>query len=273
MRLQIGRFGLYAASTVLLCLGMGLGSLPARSQVRMTPNILEIEAKRGQSQGYFTISNPGETPFRARISAIPFTYDRANGFQGLPESHPQDLTPYLQFTPRELEVQPGTSRRVRLIGRLAPSLPEGEYRSALIVENLQPVITTDGRGNQVQIVQQTAIVVFVRKGDFQPNLTVEQAIWDAEARNITLLVQNRGGASTRPEIQWRLVQENTTVDEGTITPTIVIAESDRNFVITYAEGEETPPPGDYQLQGEMIWHEDNYRQKRGATFNINLIVD
>ncbi len=49
-------------------------------------------------------------------SPIPFTYSK-NGFKEL-ESSPNDLTPYLIFSPRELEIQPGKKRRIRVLTRL-----------------------------------------------------------------------------------------------------------------------------------------------------------
>ena len=274
MRLAwFGYFGLSVISASICGLAVGFTRIPVRAQVTINPNIVEVEARRGRGQSYLTIINNGEGAFRARIRAIPFTYDRDSGFRGLLESHPEDLTPYLQFTPRELEVEPGTSRRVRLLGRLAPSLPEGEYRSALIVENLQPVITTDSQGNRVQIVQQTAIIVFLHQGDLQPDLNVAGAIWNPQTRKITILVQNVGGASARPGLEWRLLQAGTEIDGGTISPQIVLARGDRNLTITYPEGEETPPPGNYQLQGELVWHEDNYRQQKTESFQIDLMIE
>ncbi|MEM9541838.1 MAG: P pilus assembly protein, chaperone PapD [Cyanobacteria bacterium P01_E01_bin.42] len=256
----------------LLGLSAWLGNVHAFAQLGVSPIVLEIQARRGQSQGFISIYNTGSEPYRARVYAQPFTYDRDRGFQALPET-PLDLTPYLQFTPRELVVQPGQNRRVRLIGRFPPSLAEGEYRTALMVEGLDPVTIVDGAGNTLNIVQRIAATVFVRNGELEAELVADRAFWDAQSRQIIILVQNLGGASARPGVEWRLLQGGTEIDRGEISPEIVLAGGDRHLRIAYPEGKEIPAPGTYQLQGELIWHEDNYRQQYQESFQIDLVLE
>ena len=249
-----------------------LGNSLALAQVGVSPIVLEIQARRGQSQGFISVYNNGEKPYRARVYTQAFTYDRDRGFQALP-TIPLDLSPYLQFTPRELVVQPGQNRRVRLIGRFPPSLAEGEYRTALIVEGLDPITIVDEAGNTVKIVQQVAVTVFVRNGDLQPEFVADRAIWNPQTQQITILVQNVGGASARPGVEWRLLQAGTEIARGQISPEIILAQSDRNLIVTYPEGEDIPLPGNYQFQGELIWHEDNYRWKKTESFQVDLIIE
>ena len=49
------------------------------------------------------ISNNSNKPYRARVSLSPFTYNQ-EGLQVL-QSSPNDLTPYLTFSPRELVIE------------------------------------------------------------------------------------------------------------------------------------------------------------------------
>jgi P pilus assembly chaperone PapD len=259
-------------SGFLFGLSAWLGNSLALAQLGVSPIVLEIQARRGQSQGFISVYNNGEQPYRARVYTQPFTYDRDRGFQALPTT-PLDLGPYLQFTPRELVVQPGQNRRVRLIGRFPPSLTEGEYRTALIVEGLDPPTFVDEAGNTVKIVQQVAVTVFVRNGELEPELVADRALWNPQTRQITILVQNIGGASARPRLEWLLLQAGTEIDRGKTSPEIVLAESDRNLIIAYPEGAEIPSPGNYQLQGELIWHEDNYRQQKTESFQVELIIE
>ncbi|NES23355.1 MAG: P pilus assembly protein, chaperone PapD, partial [Symploca sp. SIO3E6] len=102
----------------------------AQAQMRISPLVIEVEAQRGQAQGVISVTNTSNEAFRARVYAEAFTYDRDTGFAILTSS-PTDLTDYLQFSPRELTIPPGVTRRVRLISRFPPSLPEGEYRAVV----------------------------------------------------------------------------------------------------------------------------------------------
>lgn len=75
----------------------------AKANISISPMVVETEAKRGQAQGRITVSNPSTEDFRARVYTSPFTYDKETGFKTLSKS-PTDLAPYLQFSPRELQV-------------------------------------------------------------------------------------------------------------------------------------------------------------------------
>ncbi|MDY7013432.1 MAG: P pilus assembly protein, chaperone PapD, partial [Cyanobacteriota bacterium] len=207
-------------------------TVPARAQVSLSPLIVETQAERGQAQSAINISNSTDQPFRVRIYAEPFTYSREDGFQTL-TSDPSDLTPYLQFSPRELNVQPGETRKVRLIARFPPSLTTGEYRAVIFAENLQEA--RDSGGNSVAIITRIGTTVYVRQGDVAPDLSVEGASWNSEQEQIQLLVRNAGQASARLGVNWTLRQGETVVATGTVDPQGIVAESDRYFFLEGSE--------------------------------------
>lgn len=240
----------------------------AQAQVTISPLVIEAEANRGQAQGMINVTNNGSEPFRARVYAEPFTYSRDAGFQTLP-SDAHDLTPYLQFSPRELVVPPGVTRRVRLIGRFPPNQASGEYRAVVFTENLNETISTNN--SNVSVITRIGVTVYVRQGEVSPNLTVESANWNPEQNQIQLLVRNAGQASTRPSVSWTLKQGETVVKTGNLEATGIVAQSDRNFLLNYApEGQPAPAAGEYQLSGELAWGEGN--NKSTVPFSINLTI-
>ncbi len=240
----------------------------AQAQVTISPLVIEAEANRGQAQGMINVTNNGSEPFRARVYAEPFTYSRDAGFQTLP-SDAHDLTPYLQFSPRELVVPPGVTRRVRLIGRFPPNQASGEYRAVVFTENLNE--TTNTSNSNVSVITRIGVTVYVRQGEVSPNLTVESANWNPEQNQIQLLVRNAGQASTRPTVSWTLKQGETVVKTGNLEATGIVAQSDRNFLLNYApEGQPAPTAGEYQLSGELVWGEGN--NKSTVPFSVNLTI-
>lgn len=240
----------------------------AQAQVSISPLVIEAEAKRGQAQGIITVSNSSNEPFRARVYAEPFTYSRDAGFQALTSS-PNDLTPYLQFSPRELVVPPGVTRRVRLITRFPPSLAEGEYRAVVFTENLNEAI--DSRGNNVAIATRVGVTLYVRQGDISPSLVVENASWNPEKKQIQLLVSNTGQASARSAVNWTLKQGETVVQTDNTDPTPVISQSDRNILLNYpTPNQPALSPGEYQLTGELVWGDEN--NKSTQPFTVNLMI-
>lgn len=243
-----------------------LFSAKASAQMSISPLVIEAKADRGQAQSIITITNTSQSPSRVRVYAEPFTYSRDAGFQTL-KSTPTDLTPYLQFSPRELTIKPGESRRVRLIGRLAPNLPEGEYRAVVFNETLND--SKDSAGNKVTLATRIGVTFYVHKGNLFPKLTVDSANFNPKQKQIQLLVRNSGKATARPSVNWTLRRGGNVVKTGKVDANAVVAESDRNFLLNYP-AKENLDSGQYQLSGELVWGEDNNQSK--LPFNLNLTI-
>ncbi|MEA5626445.1 P pilus assembly protein, chaperone PapD [Nostoc sp. UHCC 0251] len=240
----------------------------AKAQMSVSPLVIEAKAERGQAQGMITISNTSKTPSRIRIYAQPFTYSRDAGFQTL-SSSPSDLTKYLQFSPRELTIKPGEVRRVRLISRLAPNLPDGEYRAVVFNETLTE--SKDAAGNNVTLVARIGVTLYVRKGNLSPKLAIDSASFNPEQKQIQLLVQNSGQATVLPSVNWTLRQGQTVVKTGQVDANAVVANSDRNFLLNYPSKDQPAlKPGQYQLSGELFWGEDSKKSK--LPFNLNITI-
>ncbi|TAE60443.1 MAG: P pilus assembly protein, chaperone PapD [Nostocales cyanobacterium] len=254
-----------------LAFGLTLSTLtlfpnPAKAQVSVSPLIIESKAERGQAQGMITITNTSNDITRVRVYAQPFTYSRDNGFQIL-SSTPTDLTKYLQFSPRELTIKPRESRRVRLITRLAPSLPDGEYRAVIFNETLTEA--KNPQGNNVALVARIGVTFYVRKGNIFPNLEVAGASFNQDIKQIQLLVKNNGEATARTGVNWILKQGDKEIKTGKIDPNSIVPDSERNLLLNYpGKDDPTLTPGEYQLSGELIW--ENNQQK--LPFNVNISI-
>ena len=252
----------WAIPTVLLL------SKAAWANLGASPLVVEVQSDRGQAQAIINVINSGNTPIRARIYTEPFTYDRETGFKTL-ASEPHYLGSYLQFSPKELVVPPGVSRRVRMIARLAPSLPEGEYRAVIFTESLNETQNINGR--KVGLVTRVGTTVYVRKGKVSPNLVVDSAQFDAAQSQVRLLVRNTGDASVRPGITWSLKQGDKTIKTGELPPSAVVAQSDRNFRLLDGIKEQLSlSPGSYQLTGRLNWGEDE--DNHTLPFKTTLII-
>ncbi len=238
----------------------------ASSQVSVSPLIIEAQAKRGQAQGMITLTNTSNNPSRVRVYAQPFTYSRDEGFQILEKSE-NDLSPYLQFSPRELTIKPGQSRRVRLISRLAPSLADGEYRAVVFNETLNE--TKDANGNNVTLVARIGVTFYVRKGNVSSKLTVDNASFNSEAKQIQLLVRNNGKATAISGVNWTLKRGGNIIKSGKLDSNSIIAQSDRNLLLDFP-GEQNLTPGTYELTGELVWGDDDRKSKQPFKMNVTI---
>ncbi|NJL63417.1 MAG: P pilus assembly protein, chaperone PapD [Methylacidiphilales bacterium] len=248
-----------------------------KAQVRVSPTTIAAEAKRGQAQAIISVTNITDKPSRVRLYAEAFTYDRNLGFKTLPANSPNNLTPYLQFSPREFSIKPGETRRVRVIGRLAPNLLEGEYRAVVFNETLKE--SKDEKGNRVNLITRVGIPIYVAKGKIASNLVADSASFDTNKNQVKLLVRNTGKASVGAEVNWTLRSKGNIVRTGKNDPTAVIAESDRNIVLNTSppstssksptRNEASLAPGTYELTGELIWGKVD---KKKQSFNLTVTI-
>jgi hypothetical protein len=246
----------------------------ANANLSISPQVIELDARRGQAQGTITVSNHESEPFRSRSYAAPFTYDREKGFQELTSS-PSDLTPYLQFSPSELVVPGSDRRRVRFIARLAPNLPDGEYRAMLFTETLtlpppQQFATANQTVVTSTIVPRIGVAVYVRKGNIHPNLSIDSIRFITAQQQPQLLVKNTGKASAIVSGEWTLKQGDREISKGMMQDTTVIAQSDRYVKVTLPNSETKKlSPGQYQLRGNLLW---GFNHTEKIPFNLQFTV-
>lgn len=242
----------------------------AKAQVGISPLIIESPAKRSQAKGTIQVINGSDETFRARVYSELFTYDSNRGFQEL-KSSPNDLRPYLEFSPRELEVAAGTERNIRFVVRFPPSLPDGEYRAVVFTENLKEIPLNTGQ-TTTAIIGRVGTVVYVRKGNVSPNLNVASANWNPQTKQIELLVKNTGKATAYPSVNWTLKQGTKTVTTGVIPPTGLIFATERNFQVNYSttQKESVLKPGKYQFTGELVWKQQEKQKSLPFSFEVDI---
>ena len=246
----------------------------AKANISISPMVVETEAKRGQAQGRIIVSNPSAENFRARVYTSPFTYDKETGFKTLSES-PQDLTPYLQFSPRELQVEASRKRNIRFIVRFPHSLPDGEYRTMIFTENLQKgtITETNSETNvtlQTNIIPRIGVALYVRKGDVSPNLNFPSARVNPKTNQIQLLVNNKGKASAIVAGDWKLKKGKEVIQKGNISDTTVLAKGERYVIAkSLSKNQSKLAPGEYQLTGELGW---GVNKKNRVPFTVDVTI-
>ena len=274
MKISCKKLILYPLSSIVFSTFL-LSENTAKADITISPLVIETAAKQGQAQGNITVTNGDTKSFRARVYTEPFTYDLETGFKLL-DSSPFDLTPYLQFSPRELEV-PGTdNRRIRFIARFPPSLPDGEYRTMLFTENLEATFQEEQNSSKgaifrTAIVPRIGVAVYVRKGNISHNLTAVNARFDSKSQQLQLLVKNSGKASVITQGEWTIKKEDKQIYNGRGIDTTVIAEGERYLTVDYSNAAKKIQlePGEYQLSGNLGW---GVNQTNKIPFSVKFIV-
>ncbi|MEL7352411.1 MAG: P pilus assembly protein, chaperone PapD [Cyanobacteria bacterium J06560_5] len=280
MTIMSRRFSIASAPSKALRWASMLGSIialhsviliapKAEAQVGLEPMVIQTEVRRGQAQSVITVTNPSSQPMRVRVYSQPFTYEREAGFVTLAEDE-NDLTPYLQFSPREFVIPPNERQRVRVVGLLPPSLAETEYRAVIFTEALPE--SEQSASSTAGIQTRIGSTVYFRQSAANPELSVVSAQWDAEASKVQLLVTNAGEATARPNVKWTLQQAGESVATGESGATTVIEGGDRLFQLPFdSETSGAIAPGTYELTGELLWRLGSTEQST-ESFSTTLTI-
>jgi P pilus assembly chaperone PapD len=241
----------------------------AQAQIGISPLVIEAQENNGQAQATINVINHTKSPFRARIYTESFTYEKEKGFNTIPQNA-DSLVPYLQFSPRELVVPAGVTRKVRLNVQIPAKLPDGEYRSVIFSENLEQQKSINPQGVSTSITTRIGVTVFIRKGEISPKLSITTADWNAAKSQILVNMNNSGKASTYSEVHWTLAQAGKTIKTGKVNETGIIANSDRTVNIQIPPKELQLQPGKYQLSGSLIWRAKANNNSLPFAVNLNI---
>lgn len=258
--------GLVGISTAIAVLA---SNKSAQAQIGISPLVIEAQENNGQAQATINVINHTKAPFRARVYTESFTYEKEKGFNTIPQNT-DSLVPYLQFSPRELVVPAGVTRKVRLNVQMPAKLPDGEYRSVIFTENLEQQKGTNQQGVSTTITTRIGVTVFIRKGELSPKLSITTADWDAAKSQILVNMNNSGKASTYPEVHWTLAQAGKTIKTGKVNETGIITNSDRTVSIQIPPKELQLQPGKYKLSGNVVWRAKNSNNSLPFAVDLNI---
>jgi hypothetical protein len=247
-----------------------LGILPVVAQnFTLSPMVTIATAKGGQSRGSINVTNNAQEPVRMRVYAESFAYDRQKGFTFTPKDN-QSAVPYLSFSPRELVIQPGVTRNIRIAVTLPPSLPNQEYRAAVFVEELKAkdVIQPTASTQKVALSLRIASVFFFSKGgDSIANIQAHTASWNATDRKVAVLLENTGKQTARPEVSWRIEKNGQIVAKDVINGVIVQADNSREIILQANGKSPDLGKGEYRIVGDIV---NNGRKP--IAFSLPLII-
>lgn len=215
----------------------------ASAQFVLSPVVRSTPLESGQASVILTVSNTSAEPNRFRVEAEPFTYSD-QGFVAT-EGGVTDATPYIQFAPREFELEPGSSQRVRVVARIPSSAGAQEYRSAVSVSQLATIEATEGE-QVFGIVPSLVSTLYFTTPAATPDVeAVDARVVDAQ---VQLQVRNAGTGSARVAIDYRVTQGDTTLFADTTAQITSIAETTRYMPLAEGVGLE---PGTYTLSGTL----------------------
>jgi P pilus assembly chaperone PapD len=189
--------------------------LPARGAdaLNFTPTRVVFEGP--QRTATLRIFNPRNVPERISIGWQAIRMTAEGRLKQIDDPAEVDgLEPardYVMFAPRQAVIPPQSAQIIRLMLRAPADLPDGEYRSHMVVsqqprELPEQQLRSDGLSVRIDSVVSTTLPVIVRRGDLKAELSVESAELVTIKGNpfLETVVRRRGGRSVYAdaEVTW-----------------------------------------------------------------------
>jgi P pilus assembly chaperone PapD len=222
--------------------------------VSVTPMVNAIKLKNGQAKTSIIVTNTSNEPFRARVFLENFKMDET-GYVALPRDAANGAATYVQFSPKELDLAPGVSRTIRVTVSLPPSVADGEYRTALVTEDLKERKIVSQEGNTTVVKLRLAAALLLQKGNVSPQLSVTSGGWHRDKNLPTISYRNSGSGSAISTIDWSLTQGGKAIKSGRAEAITMLGNSEKAVVIPIGDNrtKQNIAAGSYQLEGRVIY--------------------
>ena len=256
-------------------------TIPAFASVAVAPTRIEINANKiknnyvttaievkGDSQvpmrfkvypGYFTIDNKGEVVM----------VDKATN-----DSH--DLSKKIRFVPSEFTVAQGKSQKVRLNIANLNQLPDGESRTMLYIEDVNPKemnIPTGRAGIGAQLIVKTRIgvPVYIDKGKVTKDAEIEylNIVKEKDGYYTDMKIVSKGNSKIRYAGNVQIIQGKKLVDEYSLNGNVV---GDNNFYVDKQKViTDKLTSGEYTLRMIIFYYDENGKKKNiKKETNLNI---
>jgi hypothetical protein len=161
---------------------------------------LEIPAGETQEMT-FEVGNFGEQPVDAIVyPADVYTLNNGGFGAGLDGEPTTGVTTWLDYSREQLSIEPGTAVRRTATIAVPGDTPPGEYITALVVQNANPVDGGSGAFSVDQIIRQAIAVAIDVPGPRDPNLTIGDATYSEKGgvSSIAVALENTGNVHLKP---------------------------------------------------------------------------
>jgi P pilus assembly chaperone PapD len=246
--------------------GLMIMSPASAQQFSVSPLVTISGSVSGQSKGSINVTNKGQENLRVRIYAESFTYDRQKGFV-FTAADDRSAVPYLQFSPREMEIPPGVTRNVRVAVTLPSRLGNQEYRAAVFIEDLKERQVRSNNGGALSIRARVASVFFVGKGTGSANIQAVIASWDVANKKLNLLLENKGNQTAYPEVRWSIEKNGKEIAKDVFRGVVVQSENSREISLQSGAQPLNLAPGEYKLSGDIL-----ITGQKPIPFNIKVVI-
>lgn len=196
----------------------------ANAAIRVTPGYVEIDAnktKKDYVSGSFTVSGGKDEVVRFKVYPVFFEYDKKGSFVELEDKGQKNsLMGKIKFYPTEFTCKNGLEQKVRFTVTGVKSLPAGESRLVLFLEdtNTKEVVIKNANGKiggKLVLKTRVGVPIYVDKGIYSKKGTLDAVAFKkiGEDYIVDYKVSSTGNSKIRYNGFCYVSQNNNLVDK------------------------------------------------------------
>lgn len=213
---------------ILIALGI---CIPTYASIAVSPTKVEINANKVRNNYATTaveIRGDKSKTMRFRVYPGYFTVsDDSKIIISEKKGEPMDISSKIRFVPSEFTVPPGRSQKLRINIANINSIPEGESRAILYIEDVQPkeidVPNNYGIGAQLILKTRVGVPIYVDKGKFTKQAEVEdfKIIKGKDGVYTQMKVKSLGNSRVRYSGNFQIVKGRKLITEYPLLANVV----------------------------------------------------
>lgn len=253
--------------TLLIAIGLGI---PAYASISVSPTRIELNANKVRNN-YATcaIEVKGDTkePMRFKAYAGYFTITNQSTMDiHTSKDDPHDISKKIRFVPSEFTIPAGKTQKLRVNVMNIKSLPEGESRALLFIEDVNvkeiDVSNQVGIGAQLILKTRVGIPIYVDKGKFTKKAEVEylNIVRGKDGLYTETKILSTGNSRVRYGGKFQIIQGKKLIEEYAVDGKAV---GDNNFYIAKQKivTKNIKEAGEYTLRLILDYQDENEHKK------------
>jgi hypothetical protein len=245
-------------------------AIPAYATITVSPTRIEINAnkiKNNYATTAIEVKGSKDKPMRYRAYTGYFEIsDKAEMILKEGENNPHNIASKIRFVPSEFTIPAGKSQKVRVNIANIKSLPDGESRAVIFLEDVNTkemnIPNKVGISTQLIVKTRVAVPVYVDKGNFIKKADVEtfEIVKGKDGLYTKLKVVSTGNSRVRYEGKVQIIDGRKLIDEYPIVGSVV---GDNNYLESShkIKTDNVKKAGDYTLRLLLSYNDENNNKK------------
>ena len=256
-------------------------AVPAFASVAVSPTRIEINANKIKTNYITTaIEIKGDTKELMRFKAYPgfFTINEKGEMVMIDKSNDiHDLSKRLRFVPSEFNVAQGKSQKLRINIANLNTLPDGESRAVLYIEDVNPkeyAVDTGRQGIGAQLIVKTrvGVPIYIDKGKVKKEAEIEylNIVKAKDGLYTDMKVLSKGNSKIRYSTSVQIIQGKKLIDEYNLNSKVV---GENNYYVDKQKikTDNIKGAGEYTLRVVVSYFDENGKRKN-IKKETNLII-